>query len=1061
MLRNRGTTTNELPSPNEQITSQDDAEDQDYNTSSCRWWAGGLACAVSALCFLLAVVFREHGVPLSALRVEEAPLLTHVSKDLSSRAGVRWSCTNSNKSVAVPARIPGVVHEALLDAGVLASGDPLYRFNEREYNWVGLENWTFIASFELRNDVPADRALLTTARPVLDLEGVDTVATITLNGVRIGEANSAFLRWRYALPAGLLREGANRLEVAFVAAGHYANAQRELYPYEVPFTNYYHLPPEPFHRNFVRKTPSDFGWDWGPAFIPCGITGSARLHNGGVSLDGVRLEQHLNDAGAATMVVRPVLAPREFIADSHDGAVLSFHAELCFPDCAAPMEYVRGCVDVALDNGEGLGSDGGGGGGSNGSRGDNGGAVAGGGAGTGDDESVGAAVSLVLSRPHLWWPRGYGDQPFYQLRTTLHASSACDAATPPPPLSPPLLRRVGVRTVQLVTEPAPAPTPGTPPGETFYFRVNGVAVFAKGANLIPAHVFATGESDERWAWLLQMAAEAEMNMVRVWGGGRYQRDAFYDECDALGLLVWQELMFACALYPRDEAFLQLVAREAEEQVTRLATHPSIAVWGANNENEAALRWYAESRASRDVYLTDFVKLYVETLRPAVLASDGLSRPFVDTSPSNGLLSEMPYVKRWGNVNAKDRKSEAGSFGDIHHYDYDADCEDPSVYPAARFISEHGFQSFPSFRLYRAVTEPQDWSRDSELLEYRMRHPKGTAQMLAMIQRHYRVPPAGNAVAAAATSSATATAATNSATATLSPSLISQQSLFDAYLYLTQLQQARCYETAFSAWRRMRSADARTMGILYWQLNDVWQGPSWSTIEYDGSLRLAHHAVRRVFAPVLLSAVLTPSAASSTATVVTTAAATSPQIQVSLTSDLLEPVSGILTIQVIRWFDAPAAPRTTMRERVRVSAASSAVVASAPLTTLLANASATREDSFLRLLFEPDAPTSQLHNNVEADVFPLKLSDVDLPRGALSLTLVKQLSPTRAVVEISANATVVFAAVESLNVVGAFGDGMFTLLAGSTKPIGFKATAPFELDTFSRGLRLRSLRDSYI
>ena len=150
---------------------------------------------------------------------------------------------------------------------------------------------------------------------------------------------------------------------------------------------------------------------------------------------------------------------------------------------------------------------------------------------------------------------------------------------------------------------------------------------------------------------------------------------------------------------------------------------------------------------------------------------------------------------------------------MHYYNYDADCEDPDSYPLARFISEHGFQSFPSFLSYQPVTEPADWSRDAPLLSYRQRHQDGNEQVLAMMSRHFRVPPA-----------AASAAATNR----------SQQRLFDDYLYLTQLQQARCYETAFAQWRRQRSAPANTMGILYWQLNDIWPGPSWASIEHDAN-----------------------------------------------------------------------------------------------------------------------------------------------------------------------------------------------------------------------------------
>ena len=296
-------------------------------------------------------------------------------------------------------------------------------------------------------------------------------------------------------------------------------------------------------------------------------------------------------------------------------------------------------------------------------------------------------------------------------------------------------------------------------------------MYAKGSNLIPLGVFEDRVTDEDIEWTLSQAVDANMNMVRVWGGGRYQPAAFYQLASELGLMVWQEMIFACALYPRDAAFLSLVSREVDEQVRRLATHPSIVIWGGNNENEGAMHWYTPSQtvAGRDIYLADYVKLYVDTIRPAVGAADPDGRPFVDSSPSSGLLSAEPYVKRWGDV-------QAWSWGDVHYYNYDADCEDRTTYPQGRFVSEHGFQSFPSFRLYRNVTAPADWSRESSQLFYRQRHEHGNEQVLAMIGRHYAVPPANASDAA------------------------TQQQIFDDYLWLTQLQQARRYETAFGEWR---------------------------------------------------------------------------------------------------------------------------------------------------------------------------------------------------------------------------------------------------------------------
>ena len=218
---------------------------------------------------------------------------------------------------------------------------------------------------------------------------------------------------------------------------------------------------------------------------------------------------------------------------------------------------------------------------------------------------------------------------------------------------------------------------------------------------------------------------------------------------------------------------------------------------------------------------------IDTIREAVVASDSEARPFVDSSPSNGLISHFPYVKRWG--------SDVGSasWGDTHYYNYMVDCEDHTTYPNSRFVSEHGFQSFPSFEAYAAMMRPEDYSRDSWLLQYRQRHPDGNKEVLDMMARHFHVPPAN-------------------ATNKILPGNDVQIKLFSDYLWLTQLQQARCYETAFSQWRRQRSEPANTMGILYWQLNDIWPGHQGSRLArilpcaHAGSAVIAHLDVQTVF-----------------------------------------------------------------------------------------------------------------------------------------------------------------------------------------------------------------------
>ena len=295
------------------------------------------------------------------------------------------------------------------------------------------------------------------------------------------------------------------------------------------------------------------------------------------------------------------------------------------------------------------------------------------------------------------------------------------------------------------------------------------------------------------------------------------------------------------------AFLDLVAAEVEEQVTRLQTHVGYNM-GRQQRERGRARVVRASIGNPKLYGADYVKLYVDTIRAAVAAADpavafdgGEGRAFVDSSPSNGLSSGSDdlYVKRW---------NESGSiqYGDTHYYDYEADCEDVSTYPKSRFVSEHGFQSFPSFEAYRDVLDGDrgDFSRDSAAVAFRQRHENGDEELLAMVQRHFFVPPSHYPSNRCATDDDDDAARA------------AQERLFDAYCWLTQLQQARCYQTALTTWRRLKGDDTvRTMGVLYWQLNDLWQGPTWASLEYGGRWKAVQYAVRDAFAPFIVTAYL--------------------------------------------------------------------------------------------------------------------------------------------------------------------------------------------------------------
>jgi beta-mannosidase len=392
------------------------------------------------------------------------------------------------------------------------------------------------------------------------------------------------------------------------------------------------------------------------------------------------------------------------------------------------------------------------------------------------------SVTLEVKRPRLWWPNGYGEQHLYDLVVSVGSHA--------------VQKRIGLRTLTVVNREDAA-------GLSMTFRVNGVDMFCKGANWIPFDALPSRQTERRLDHLLASAAAANMNMLRVWGGGQYESDAFYSLCDSKGLLVWHDMMFSCSLYPATPGFLANVEREIRHQVKRLRDHPCIALWCGNNEDVGALTWFPESRRNRDRYLVDYDRLNEGVIGRVVDECDR-DRGFWPSSPSAG---RGDYSDNW----------HADGRGDMHYWSVWHEGKNFGAYydVKPRFCSEFGYQSFPSMGTIRTYAAPADWNVTAPVMEHHQRHPRGNSIITEMFTRSYRMPED-----------------------------------FESFVYLSQVQQAMAITTAVEYWRRLRP---HCMGTLYWQLNDTWPVCSWSSLEYDGTWKLLHYAARRFFAPILLAA----------------------------------------------------------------------------------------------------------------------------------------------------------------------------------------------------------------
>jgi beta-mannosidase len=397
------------------------------------------------------------------------------------------------------------------------------------------------------------------------------------------------------------------------------------------------------------------------------------------------------------------------------------------------------------------------------------------------------ALSIDVENPRLWWPCGMGAQSLYRLEVTLEADGGV------------LDRRafqLGLRTVDLKRSPDAW-------GESFTFVVNGVPLFAKGADWIPADSFTPRVSGARLRALLQSAADANMNMLRVWGGGTYGEERFYDLCDRLGLLIWQDFIFACGIYPDDDAFAENVRREAVDNVRRLRHRASLALWCGNNEMEqgwAEWKWNKPGDPDNQRLKAGYDRIF-HHLIPTVVAEEDPDRPYWPSSASSG----EPFVDPNG-----------PSRGDMHYWGVWHGREPFTAYRAQfpRFASEFGFQSLPPYKTVKSFTAPDDRNLTSYVMEHRQRSGPGNRVILSQMLDTFRMPKD-----------------------------------FPSLVYLSMILQAEGMRTAVEHWRRNR---ARVSGTIIWQLNDCWPSISWSSLDYYGRWKAAHYAARRFYAPLLLS-----------------------------------------------------------------------------------------------------------------------------------------------------------------------------------------------------------------
>ncbi|MBS1816087.1 MAG: glycoside hydrolase family 2 protein [Acidobacteria bacterium] len=620
--------------------------------------------------------------------------------------------------------------------------DPFTDTNESKAQWVGDTDWRYARDFNVTADV------LRNTHVELVFNGLDTLADVTVNGTAVLKADNMFRTWRVDVKK-LLHSGTNHIEVNFHSPAKTLTPMIAKLPYVLPGSGY-----EPLDREkglypitpYLRKAGYGFGWDWGPKLVTMGIWKSARLEAwSGARIESVHLQQRSVNANRALVTVTvKVLADR---SGDFSGRVSLSNTEL------RQSTYTNE-PDWRIDAGSGE-----------------------------------LQFDMRIEHPKLWWPNGYGAQNLYELDVNLQDAHGLKLHAS---------KKTGLRSIELLREKDAI-------GHSFTFVVNGTPVFARGANVIPLDSFPARVTKEKERNLLQQAHDANMNMVRVWGGGYYMPDSFYDDCDELGIMVFHDFMFGGGLSPGDEEFQQNLRIEATQQVERLSDHPSMALWSGNNEVETGWNHWKKwidfknslTPEQREQVWQNYLLQYRDLLK-SVVAEYGNGVPYSSSSPTAEFWSE----------------SSGDTGGDKHSWKVWSGGVPIERYLTEhpRFMSEFGFQSLPSAQLWLKAVGTEDMNSDAAK-EHEKFH-NGLQRMSEYLDQYQGKPKD-----------------------------------FISRVYLSQVMQAEAMKLGTE---HHRFDMPRTMGSLIWQLNDCWPVASWAMIDYSGQPKAVMYYARRFNAPVLVA-----------------------------------------------------------------------------------------------------------------------------------------------------------------------------------------------------------------
>lgn len=620
-----------------------------------------------------------------------------------------------------PAVVPGTVHTDLFANGVIP--DPYQGTNETKLQWIEENSWNYELNFDCTREMRKEKHI------ELQFDGLDTYCAVYLNGELLFKGENMFLA--YTVDVKKLLKTHNRLLVHFYPAQQLIDTNKtkssiKKYPGG--------------DRVFIRKAQYQFGWDWGPRFVTCGIWKPVRIVGwSGMRVSDVVYKLDYLEKDTAFMTV-------DFTFQADKSGAYSFY--VYNNDSATYSDLYT----VTKNKPEHL------------------------------------KITFRVAHPKLWWCNGLGAQPLYTFTLAVNNKKKWVKQT----------TVTGIRKIEMSSDRV-----GN--DGAFTFILNDIPVFAQGCNWIPSDNFLPRVQHSKVGGQLTDMRNLNMNMVRVWGGGVYESDYFYSKCDSLGLMVWQDLPFACSMYPYSVLDKNgMLMKEVVQNQRRIASHPSIALWCGDNENrEGWYNWgwqkqFGYSAEDSTAIINDYMNYSIKFM--GCVAQHDPFFPYVISSPLNGWGREIAYER-----------------GDVHYWGVWWGMEPFSSYEdhTGRFVSEFGFQGAPSLHTFKEMgADVSKWFADSTIIVHQ-KHPSGYQTIETYMKRDYGITP-------------------NS---------------FQDYVYLSQLLQKDALTTAIEAQRR---SYPQCMGSLFWQYNDCWPVTSWSVEDYYGRKKMAWYSLKRLYQPDFIS-----------------------------------------------------------------------------------------------------------------------------------------------------------------------------------------------------------------